>query len=46
MTIREYLAVRTPAFLPLFFFLVDVVVGPVVFALAVFSGQEMLLATN
>ena len=40
MTIREYLAVRTPAFLSHFFFVVDVVVGPVVFALAVLAVKK------
>ena len=40
MTIRDYLAVRTPAFLSLFFFVVDVVVGHVVFALAVLAVKK------
>ena len=40
MTIREYLAVRTPAFLTLFLFVVDVVVDPAVFALAVLAVKK------
>ena len=40
MTIREYLAVRTPAFPSLFFFVVDVVVGHIVFTLAVLAVKK------
>ena len=40
MTISENLVVRTPAFLSLFYFVVDVVVGPVIFAPAVLAVKK------
>ena len=40
MTIRENLVVRTPAFLSLFYFVVDVIVGPVIFAPAVLTVKK------
>ena len=40
MTIRENLVVRTPAFLSLFYFVVDVVIGPVIFAPTVLAVKK------